>query len=425
MNSKANKMKNVFCYILCFMYIFNFNINQSKIFTSVNIVAIFCFFALFFKKGFIEKYVSVLRSKFHFCLFTIFLLIIFISFLSPIIQSTNDFSFLKTILHQFYSIEVGLLLYSYMIIQMNNIQIVNIIIFCFLVQAIVQFLCFVFPPFKTLTDIFRDEYTIYKSSTSYIGFRGLAISGNAFFGLAAAYAIVFYLIIMKWEDILKINIVGKIACVFLLLFGGLSAGRTSIVGIIIGFGFTFLKRFMSTFTSKKITIKFTNIITLLLIVLVAFTALKYFNNSTNISVRRMRNYITEFTNGILSGDGLSSSGTGNRLFNEMYFSISDKQLLIGDGQYMVGNSYYMKTDAGYMRPILFFGIFGFSVLVILQIYMLKAIYSKDKYLVTGLIVLLFALQVKGEVIGFLIITQSMLLLLNLGYINDKRGVIDE
>ena len=80
---------------------------------------------------------------------------------------------------------------------------------------------------------------------------------------------------------------------------------------------------------------------------------EYIATTDNLTVLRMYNYVDSFIQGIFTDDGLTSTSSGNRLFNDMYFELTAKQLIIGDAKYTEGSSYYMQTDAGYMRPILF------------------------------------------------------------------------
>ena len=117
----------------------------------------------------------------------------------------------------------------------------------------------------------------------------------------------------------------------------------------------------------------------------------------------MVNYVSEY-----SRTGTTTSST--ELFEKMYFHIKPKTLLFGDGIYETAFGYYMNTDAGYMRPILYFGIPGLLLLFGLQLLYFQNKYflsRKNKYII---ITYLLIMQIKGEVVGFSIIIETVMLL---------------
>lgn len=424
MNIKNRMASNFIIYFLCFAYIFNFKINGKTLTDSSYWVLIFCVFVFIFNLKYREICKRLFFSKYHAILLCIYAFIIIFSIISPAIQNTNDYTYISTIIHQILIIEIGFLLFSYICLKNKKKDLINILIGIFVIQASIQLISFASPEFKKITDIFRPMQAIIKAENSYTGYRGLAISGSAFFGLAVGYAIILYTVILYWKYWNCKNNIIKICLFGLLVFGALSAGRVSLFGLILGLIF-FLVKVLLLIKNKngKIIIKPKLILQFILIFIVVVLTISwgvnYIDTTDNLAVLRMYDYVNTFVQGFFSNDGLVNISSGDRLFNDMYFELTIKQIIFGDAKYTDGSSYYMQTDAGYMRPILFFGIFGLLLLFILQICFLKFLYKTNKIYAIGLLILLSVLQIKGEVIGFLIMSQSIILLMNLSCINEN------
>ncbi|GKQ61897.1 hypothetical protein KAM338_20740 [Aeromonas caviae] len=98
----------------------------------------------------------------------------------------------------------------------------------------------------------------------------------------------------------------------------------------------------------------------------------------------------------------------------MYFIPELKTIIFGDGAYTnADGSYYMKTDSGYMRQILLFGLFGlvsFMMYNFIMIYHYSKSYGRNyKYkILLTMYGLLMVLHYKGEVFGYLITVNQIL-----------------
>jgi len=95
----------------------------------------------------------------------------------------------------------------------------------------------------------------------------------------------------------------------------------------------------------------------------------------------------------------------------MYFKLDFGTFILGTGRYSEANgAYYMDTDAGYMRVILYFGIIGFFLLLFLQRLYLYKEYGSNRINRVVIIGFVLIMQIKGEVVGFLIIAEAILLM---------------
>lgn len=340
----------------------------------------------------------------------------------PIIQFTFDFSFVSTMLHQMICLEIGIMLYSFLLYKEKSV--INTILDSFILQSFIQIIAFLSPSFLSITDYFRSDFAINKRSINYASYRVLAISGSSFFGLASAYAIIFVLLAFYWNKWKYKSPYIKCLFVAMLLFGGLSAGRTSVVGIFI-FIISFLVR---TFKRKRITAK--KIISLIIIVLCAIGLGNLINKmlADNRAWQGFLSYILQFYYNFKRGSGIiNATSSTSVLFNNMYFKLKLTQLLIGDGRYTTQDgSYYMQTDAGYMRNILYFGIGGTLLLMFFQYKMIFSV-VKTKYTKLFAIILflcLIILEIKAQIIGFLIISQSIIVLCCLAIEELENNCID-
>lgn len=198
----------------------------------------------------------------------------------------------------------------------------------------------------------------------------------------------------------------KMILISILLFGAMSAGRTALVGFAIAVVIRVVMLIKENYVSLKSITGFVCFCFCAIFVLIVISRL-----GVSESVHNLFRYVNEFLANLINGKGFTSSST-DKLW-DMYFRVDPNYLMFGCGKYTdVDGSYYMKTDAGYMRNILFFGVFGFILLLVYQCAFLN--FRGKKNTLKSLVYLLFLLlmHIKGEVVGFLIITQSMLLLLN-------------
>ena len=344
------------------------------------------------KSTYREKVLNILNDKrIHSIIITILLIIVYSS-LNTILLGERDFSYITTLVHQIISAMIGVLTISYLLYRKANI--IESVILSFAAQGLIQFFSMMNANFRTATNVFRPENSIIIGQWSYSGIRGLAISGSAFFGLAVSYGLIYIIWACNYNKIfIKKTLIFRLALWAIILFGGMSAGRTSLIGFVLAFMVLIAKNQIIARKSKGYYLSV--IIVLCLVDNSGFLQLP--------QVTHLTNYVTEF---FRNGKTTSS----DELFHEMYFHINPSTLILGDGRY-VGHdgAYYLHTDAGYMRAILYFGIPGLLSLLYLQTRYLRfdnSIYKNSSWLI---LLYILIVQIKGEVLGFSIMAQSILI----------------
>lgn len=313
---------------------------------------------------------------------------------------------------------IGFMLYLYFYRKRSDTQIVNYIIISFFVQSIIEWCAFVSPDFKSIINITKSASTIARG-ISYGGIRANALSGSDFFGLSAAYAVVFIIFLSQCNTLFRKNRVLKVFLYIVIISGTFFAGRTGYVGLGIAFIYIFIR---SLIKHKKEKIRFAEFITgilsffaggyVLLFFIARFTKDEKFYNLFHFTFQSLFNMVD---NGSLMTSSMES-------LQNMYFKIPFLTFLVGDGRYTSSSGgYYMNTDVGYMRVILFMGIIGFLLLLYLQLLILKLSNSKEILLKILLLGCLLILNSKGEVIVWNQIVIGVVTLYSIQDIFSEKG----
>lgn len=404
--------------LIVFFFVFDFSLIKSfPMITSSMLVLVLLLLYCFFSPKY-NKILSIeLGSRYNQFIVKSLLFLIAFSVAVTVFQKKFDFSYAKTLIHQLLIMEIGVFVLALFRYKNEDIEIT--VIKAFFVQSIIQTLSFLSPTFLRITDYFRPESTIAARNLDYSGYRGLAVSSSNFFGLAAAYAVLFVMISFNWER-WRISITRKTIVLLFLVFGAMSSGRSAIVGILV-FAISILYRFTKARKSLHSVLDF---LRFLLIALLALPWLFIFLSdffAGNKIWHNFLNYVLQVFGGSLSISNfdVANSSSLSELIYDFYFPISWKQFFIGDGLYTnADGSYYMHTDAGYMRNILFGGIFLIISLFIYQIRLLgmNAYQKTSKLYVAVIVAVLAILEYKGQVVGFLLTTQSMLILLSYSFL---------
>ncbi|MEY0859955.1 hypothetical protein AB7239_19625 [Providencia alcalifaciens] len=231
--------------------------------------------------------------------------------------------------------------------------------------------------------------------STYGGVRGLGLSGSIAFGLAATMGLLGYIFFYWGVNSKKISRAGLIFLFIICFIASLSAGRTSFLGFLLGFAFSYLPkiRIISTFKSILILIIIISLLTLFITSTTEFDSV--INTYSNYAFQPIYNYL----------ETGSFSVSSTEILQRMYFLPSDTlTILFGDGRYTnADHSYYMNTDAGYMRFLLYFGLLGSIVPYIGFIYIcmyLSKINKNNKLFFLGVLILSFIYHYKGEIILF-------------------------
>ena len=325
------------------------------------------------------------------------------------IRGTADYSLIPTLIHLMVKLGIGVFVYAFLKEKGYGNRIVNYLMIAFVLQALVALLGVVSPLFRELIYLTKDEYTIAKSK-EYGFIRGLSFAASSFFGLSVPFGCTLILFFSKKNTLTNDHPVLGTFMYLLLMVGTFFAGRMGLVGAILGLLYLvlFCRRSIRKQDVWKVLATLGKIV-LVVLAVIGLISLAAPNNELLKIARRMFRFVTEFFT-VTDKTGLFETTSTNTLLN-MYFPISWDTFFLGDGQYtdFATGGYYMGTDAGYMRTVLYFGIFGLVLLGVLQHFILN-IRKPEKPLYYFLWIFLLIVQVKGDVLGYAIMTQSLLLL---------------
>lgn len=170
--------------------------------------------------------------------------------------------------------------------------------------------------------------------------------------------------------------------------------------------------------------------TVLFIILASIAIWTVLPSDLQVRIYNLFLYVFEFWFNYTENGAIETTST-DHLFNDMYFPITLSTFFFGDGLYTgYDGAYYMHTDSGYMRNILYMGIGGLVLLILLDIYMIlgQKKMRERKMLMFGLFVLLYLgiTHVKGEIFGYsliCIVSFSSTICLIYLYINDMISII--
>jgi hypothetical protein len=395
--------------LLLFMYIFSFPLLGTS---SGYIVGMILSIIFLVNSKYREIFYSWLLNRKVLKILLSLLSITAVSLLISTFRLTYEYSIVKVLFSQTVFLIIGIMLFSLYQLKNKNSEIIKHIILIFILQSSIQLISFISPTINEGLNIFRGASTV-QIQGNYTGVRGLAVSGPAFFGLAICYALIYIYLIIYRGIFNKYSIFVKLLVCCLLLFGGLSAGRTSFVGILFGLGYVvILKLFKTKYMLKNtISIKPINLIFLSSILMIFFVVYLQgidVNEQVILKVNAMSDYLLQFYHSYKDTGEFTTTSTST-LFNEMYFKVKYSTLIFGDALYSnTDGSYYMHTDAGYMRNILYFGIIGLFFLILYQFLLFH--WNESKLRLQNLIIFIFILtiHIKGDVLAYSVAFQSII-----------------
>lgn len=408
---------------LAFCILFNFPIPIAY---NSNVLAILCsiVYYLLFPEFFVTLFYLIKQRIVGYIFFGL-TVVTLMSCLPGLIHGTADFYIVRGFILQFSLFLGGLIVYPILMEGAGEGQfsrILDIIICCFAVQSIIEIGGFVVPPFADVIHLFQKE----EVAEIGVGFRALALSGNPFFDLAAGfglcYLLFFYRLIVNYAG--KISI-AQIALFTLLVIGTFFAGRTGFIGLLIAVIYYFVV--MGQPLYRKVLQFFTIFLLIALGGLSIYWLLPF--EIRLLVTDTLLPFAFEFLYNYFDEGTLTTAST--EMLSNMYFTIDWQTFVLGDGKYInPDGSYYRYTDAGYMRNILFYGIFGTMILFAYHLLFfnrpirisLSELIARGKIgsyndLLFWLLLLVYTLilHYKGEVVGFLMITQVTLFWLSLAY----------
>lgn len=387
--------------IIAFMYIFGFKIS---IIDSTILIGVILTGYMLCNKRYLNIFIKKISNK-NFIYFSIAFALLFVwSLIAIEINQTQDFTYIKVLVHLIIVLCIGYEIISFYELKGKKNEIVNYIIISFIIQSIFQWIFFIFPSLSKVFNIFRSQSMI-QNSIKYSGYRGIAITTSGFFSLSSAYAFTIVLFFTKYNTIIFKNKIIKYICFLILLSGTFFAGRTGFLGLVFALILILFRK-----RNKIRILKFKEVLAILMIILVI---VNFFNlGKKNKRITQLYNFAFELVNNYNKGKGLTTTST-TKLLKMYKREISLKTFIIGDGKYTIVNSdgktsYYMNTDVGYIRKILYFGSIGLVFSLIFQYYL----FGKSKKTKEGLLflLLLMVLELKGEIIGLNIMVNSIVIL---------------
>lgn len=250
-----------------------------------------------------------------------------------------------------------------------NFIAIKLLVLVFLLQSIIQALAYLNLDIASFVHLFYKQEMIEKMYDGYGGIRGVSLSGSPGWGLAVGYALAFLFYVKNYWIDRRIRLFG-VFCGLLLILGSLFAGRSALVGVLLGVIFFLFSNVSLIYKLKSIFILFFLVLFSYLLselFFPGFLAELFFN-------RFFRAF--EFIHNYLDYGVLETSST-NKLIEMWQVPISDAEILFGSGMYFSDGEFYMGTDVGYLRNLLFGGIFWVLFLVYYHFYLCSVMHRLD------------------------------------------------
>lgn len=345
-----------------------------------------------------------LKNRYNFYLIVLLLFYYCLAIFIPVLHNTLDLSLLFES-SGIMIILAGVLVYSSVAENYINTekQLLNSLFLIFSIQSFIIFFCFLSPAFYEIIRHFQYEQ-IASVADSYLNSgiaRGLALAGDQFFGLSAAYGLIF-IFIGRYSTYYNNY---KIYLLFLLLIvANFFVGRTGFIGIIFAF---FILVGAKVKYSKLLRI-IQNVFICCLIAYIAYLTLVPAETKDAIE-NNVLPFAFELFYNMDKGHGFSSASS-DHLLQMLSIPIESITYFIGTGRFTnADGSYYMHTDSGYMRQLLFGGL-GYvivSILLFISLFFNSVSIQKKfrtnwnfRLFTGGVIVYFLLLQIKGLTLFF-------------------------
>ncbi|WP_148138456.1 hypothetical protein [Wohlfahrtiimonas sp. G9077] len=327
------------------------------------------------------------------------------------ISGTYDFYIIKPWINNAISVVGSILLITlYISFFSQKDRFEKFLFYVLLIQALYIFIAILMPELSnTVQALIRTQAEIERMAV-YGGIRGIAISGSIAFGLATTMSCLGFFSTIWLFKYSKINIFLRYIFFFICFFASLSAGRTAILGYILGIIFVFPYVF-----NKKNTIVFLVLCPLFIIV---FIYLYEDNLLFRTIFDKYSAYVFQPIMHFLDTGSFKVSSL--KSLESMYFMPPIDTFIIGDARYVDPSNhdlYYMGTDSGYMRFMLYYGLLGslipYFAFLFFCFYIVIKYNSKQilkLYLLS--IIMTFIFHYKGEVVFFAVDYMKILFLIS-------------
>ncbi len=250
---------------------------------------------------------------------------------------------------------------------------------CQYVIAICVFQCTVaicndfFPPFKMFLDRHINQGQEFLDSVHRMYGFGASLD-TAGIRFSCALVMIAYLIIHQDNTVKRRNLFLLILAYLIIAIVGNMIARTTLVGVVISFGYIICKTGIFKLRLSRESKRFWR--WAIIISLCAVPIISYLYNNNTVVHNNLRFAFEGFFNLVENGEWSTSST--DKLKTMYVFPDNFKTWLIGDGYFSnpiytdpyftgkVVGGYYMGTDVGYLRFIFYFGLaglFAFSMFI--------------------------------------------------------------
>ncbi|HFD1599747.1 hypothetical protein FKY77_02335 [Enterococcus faecium] len=406
---------------LTFLQIFSFPINfLPEILNSSRVSGVILIFICLFNKNARIEIFKLFKYTKIIIIFYFLLGIILFAIVVTLLHGANDFTIISSFINQILMLIITILLCGYLIYKRKDIS--QQIIFAFICQSLIQLSSMISPSIREIFNTFRNQNAI-DVGMGYGNIRALGLSGSAFFGLGVGYAICYVIYLFNWEKLPFKNNLIKMLILCLLIVGGQSAARTSIVGLVFGILLIIVSRkvpIIPSFKPKSQKFYLLTVTSVTIIPIIIYKVFKNLSDNTLKVIETYKNFVLQiFYN--YNNTGSFSTNSTNVLFNRMYFMVPYQTFIFGDGKYTdFSGKYYMETDAGFMRNILFWGAIGTLISFLYQLLFFDWKNKRKKFFNLTILLTLIVCHIKGEVISYLIISQVLVIMLLIESLNERN-----
>lgn len=402
----------------------------------IGVLSIFCYVFSFYIIGpitsslvvaipFVYTYIrdkEYLNQDSYFIRILYFLItILFVGFFYSIIHATFDFSYVKVLMAQLIHLLMGGIIVTIFKkkYEFTSETIEKYIVISFFIQSIIEIVASVTPSLAAALLPFNRAYDFAESDS---GRRGLALAAGTGWSLGLAYGLL-YIVYVKRYLLDGINAL-KIFFGVILLAGTMFAGRTGFVGAAFGVVLFFLN------AKRRLAYKILLVFKVLLFIIIACLLFYLcFPTVTTHLVENVFPFAFEPFYKLFYNDEFSTGST-DRLQEMWEVAISPIEVLIGTGNFTEpSGSYYKHIDIGIMRNLFYWGIFGYALMIVYQLYFLVPIRirSTNRKLKWNigvyrfcLMAYLFLMEFKAMVVGFNKMAMSIVFLLAYFYYYEYR-----
>ncbi len=326
----------------------------------------------------------------------LWIILLYLSFLFPIIYNTNDFTYVNVVLALFrkFIIIVFLCLILLKSHGIDNImdRFMHYFSLTTSIYVVVTVLFIAFPILKDnwfqIVDLGHnaDDLFLNYGYTMRIGWEGFSGFRNT---ISCTLSVVFilYLKLSKYSKI-QISNTEFIIIVLMSIMGNMFYGR---IGIVASVGATLI----SVFLYRKFNFRI--LLRIIIVFVISFLIIFIIKSYVPV-IQEWYTWMSKpFINLVKTGH--FNNYSTDMLLKKMIFMPEYSTFIHGDGRYTVANysvgRYYMGTDSGFMRQILFWGIFPTVIIYLMWLKLILSI-SKDYVLALMLLFISILFEIKGE-----------------------------